>query len=125
MKNKEVSGLQGHSQNVGLQNNKEVLFISKIMFCQVMWVRSIAASAHKRRCMSARAHSTAQKSHGAAMEAMARATREIQEGMACARSWLLGSSTGALDLVSARSIAKGALESTNREHIFLLVISAL
>jgi hypothetical protein len=41
----------------------------------------------------ARAHSTAQKSHGAAMEAMARVTREMQVNMACARSRLLGSST--------------------------------
>jgi hypothetical protein len=62
MKNREVSGLQGTSQNVRLQNNKEVLFIRKnLMCCQVSgaldrtkctlahaYVRSIIGSALKR-----------------------------------------------------------------------------
>ena len=39
MKNREVSGLQGASQNVGLQNNKEVLFIDKNNVLPGQWVR--------------------------------------------------------------------------------------
>jgi DNA repair protein RadC len=41
MKNREVSSLQDVSQNIGLQNNKEVLFIDKNNVLLGQWVCSI------------------------------------------------------------------------------------
>ena len=44
MKNKEVSGLQGASQNVGYKIYKQFYLKEKLMCCQVTWVRLIARS---------------------------------------------------------------------------------
>ena len=42
MQNREDFGLQCASQHVGLQNNKQVLFIDKNNVLPSQWVRSIA-----------------------------------------------------------------------------------
>jgi hypothetical protein len=67
---------------VGLQNIQEVLFIDKtnVLLGHV--------GALDRRPMCARAHVTAQKSHGAAGEVMARATQKMRVDEACTRSHL-------------------------------------
>jgi hypothetical protein len=52
VKNREVSGLQGASQNVGLTKIHEVLFIDKINALPIAWVRSSAGMhALNRTCM--------------------------------------------------------------------------
>jgi hypothetical protein len=52
-----------------------------------------------------RSHVTAPISHGAGKLAMvARATWKIREYVACARSWFLGLSAGALEHIGVRSI---------------------
>jgi hypothetical protein len=53
----------------------------------------------------ARSHVTAPISHGAGKLAMAaRATQKTREYVACAGSWLLGSSAGALERIGVCSI---------------------
>jgi hypothetical protein len=59
MKNREVSGLQGASQNVGLEILQEVLFIDKINVLPVTWVRSIARIALECRPVCTRSHNYA------------------------------------------------------------------
>ena len=86
MKNREVYGLQGASQNVGLQKLQEVLFISNFNLLPSQWCARSQVCALECRPKCARAHLIAQNVHGAAGKVMARAKRVSRAYVACARS---------------------------------------
>ena len=84
--------LKGASKTQVTKIYKRFYLQGKLMCYQVMWVHSSACLYVLDRRWGARAHTTTQKTHNAVMEAMARATQEMQANVACAQSRLLGSS---------------------------------
>jgi hypothetical protein len=115
--------------NVGLQINKEVLFISNFNVLLVTWVRSSACLCAIDRIWYARSHVTAQGSHDVGANAMKLGQ---QVDMECGQShvlcssivvldhWLCELNAGALDLglegsSAVRSITPCALEHTGRD----------
>ena len=101
--NEEQRGFrpQVRLQKVGCKNIQEFLFIGKTNV-----LLGHVGVLDRRWC--AQAHSTAQKTHGATMEAMAKATWEMRANVACTRSHLLGSSV-------VRLITPSALEHIGRD----------
>jgi hypothetical protein len=82
------------------------------------------------RKVCARSHVTAPISHGVGKLAMAaRAMRRTQEYVACARSWFLRSSVGALERIGIRLIVVAlncsscVIECTSRDYDFFFAQS--